>query len=129
MALPETAMSEVMGAFKTGDGVDLIRDAVRLVLQQLIEIEAAPIRLDGQQAGPVPVAVGAAGVDPLGEAGAGSRPSEAGSCAAPGRSAEPSIGRLSRVLLAHSKRRARSPFPLHPLERLAFKWDGPARGK
>ena len=33
-------MSELLDAFRAGDGVDLIRDAVQLVLQELIEIEA-----------------------------------------------------------------------------------------
>jgi putative transposase len=40
MALPESALSELLEAFRAGDGVDLIRDAVRLVLQELIELEA-----------------------------------------------------------------------------------------
>ena len=41
MALPESALSELLDAFRAGDGVDLIRDAVRLVLQELIELEAS----------------------------------------------------------------------------------------
>jgi putative transposase len=41
MALPESALSDLLDAFRSGDGVDLIRDAVRLVLQELIEVEAA----------------------------------------------------------------------------------------
>jgi len=40
MALPESALSELLEAFRAGDGVDLIRDAVRLVLRELIEMEA-----------------------------------------------------------------------------------------
>src|SRR4051812_36571487 len=40
MALPQSALSELLDAFRAGDGVDLIRDAVRLVLQELIELEA-----------------------------------------------------------------------------------------
>lgn len=40
MALPQSALSELLDAFRTGDGVDLIRDAVRLVLQELSELEA-----------------------------------------------------------------------------------------
>ena len=40
MALPQSAVSELLDAFRAGDGVDLIRDAVRLVLQELIELEA-----------------------------------------------------------------------------------------
>jgi putative transposase len=41
MALPKSALSELLGAFRAGDGADLIRDSVRYVLQELIEIEAA----------------------------------------------------------------------------------------
>jgi putative transposase len=40
MALTESAVSELLEAFRVGDGVDLIRDAVTLVLQELIEVEA-----------------------------------------------------------------------------------------
>ncbi len=36
-------MSELLDAFRTGDGVDLIRESVRLVLQELIEVEAAEV--------------------------------------------------------------------------------------
>ena len=40
MALSQSAVSELLEAFRAGDGVDLIRDAVRMVLQELIELEA-----------------------------------------------------------------------------------------
>ena len=40
MALDESALPELLDAFRAGDGVDLIRDAVRLVMQELIELEA-----------------------------------------------------------------------------------------
>jgi putative transposase len=40
MALSESAVSELLDAFRAGDGVDLIRESVRLVLQELIELEA-----------------------------------------------------------------------------------------
>jgi putative transposase len=40
MALSEFAVSELLDAFRAGDGVDLIRDAVTMVLQELIEVEA-----------------------------------------------------------------------------------------
>ncbi len=43
MALPESALSELLYAFRAGDGVDLVRDAVRLVLQELIELEATEV--------------------------------------------------------------------------------------
>lgn len=41
MALPKSALSELLDAFRAGDGADLIRDSVRVVLQELIELEAA----------------------------------------------------------------------------------------
>ena len=34
-------MSELLEAFRTGEGVDLIRESVRMVMQELIEAEAA----------------------------------------------------------------------------------------
>lgn len=43
MALDQSDLSELLAAFKAGDGVDLIRDAVRLVLQELIEAEVASV--------------------------------------------------------------------------------------
>lgn len=43
MALSESAVSELLDAFRAGDGVDLIRESVRLVLQELIEVEAAEV--------------------------------------------------------------------------------------
>jgi transposase-like protein len=41
MALSQSVLSELLDAFRAGDGVDLVRDAVRLVMQELIEVEAA----------------------------------------------------------------------------------------
>jgi putative transposase len=41
MALPKSALSELLDAFRAGDGADLIRDTVRVALQELIELEAA----------------------------------------------------------------------------------------
>jgi transposase-like protein len=41
MALSQSAVSELLEAFRAGDGVDLIRDSVRLVMQELIEAEAS----------------------------------------------------------------------------------------
>jgi len=41
MALSQSALSELLDAFRTGDGVDLVRESVRMVLQELIEAEAA----------------------------------------------------------------------------------------
>src|SRR5690554_2442274 len=43
MVLFESAVSELLDAFRAGDGVDLIRESVRLVLQELIEVEAAEV--------------------------------------------------------------------------------------
>jgi putative transposase len=40
MALSQSAVSELLDAFRTGDGVDLIRASVRMVMQELIEAEA-----------------------------------------------------------------------------------------
>ena len=41
MALPQSAVSELLEAFRAGDGVDLVRESVRIVMQELIETEAA----------------------------------------------------------------------------------------
>ena len=41
MVLSQSALSELLDAFRAGDGAELIRDAVRLVLQELIELEAS----------------------------------------------------------------------------------------
>jgi putative transposase len=43
MALSQSAVSDLLDAFRAGDGVDLIRDAVQLVLQELIELEATEV--------------------------------------------------------------------------------------
>jgi putative transposase len=43
MALDESALSELLEMFRAGDGLDLVRQAVRLVLQELIEVEAAEV--------------------------------------------------------------------------------------
>src|SRR5262249_14258212 len=40
MALSQSVLSELLDAFRSGEGVDLVRDAVRLVMQELIEVEA-----------------------------------------------------------------------------------------
>jgi len=40
MALSQSAVSDLLEAFRTGDGVDLIRESVRTVMQELIEAEA-----------------------------------------------------------------------------------------
>jgi putative transposase len=43
MALCQSALSEFWDAFRAGDGVDLIRDSVRVVLHELIEAEATEV--------------------------------------------------------------------------------------
>jgi len=43
MALDQSAVVELLDALRTGDGVNLIRDAVRWVLQELIEAEATEV--------------------------------------------------------------------------------------
>ena len=40
MALPQSAVSELLEAFRTTDGLDLVKESVRLVMQELIEAEA-----------------------------------------------------------------------------------------
>ena len=39
MALSQSAVSELLEAFGAGQGLDLIRESVRMVLQELIEAE------------------------------------------------------------------------------------------
>ena len=41
MALSQSVASELLEAFRAGEGVDLIRESVRLVVQELIETEAS----------------------------------------------------------------------------------------
>ena len=43
MALSQSALSELLEAFRAGEGVDLIRESVRMVLQELIEAEATEV--------------------------------------------------------------------------------------
>ena len=43
MALSQSAVSELLEAFRAGEGVDLIRESVRMVLQELIEAEATSV--------------------------------------------------------------------------------------
>jgi putative transposase len=40
MALSQSAVSELLDAFRAGDGVDLIRESVELMLQALVDLEA-----------------------------------------------------------------------------------------
>jgi putative transposase len=41
MALPQSALSELLDAIRAGDGSDVLREAMTLVLQELIELEAS----------------------------------------------------------------------------------------
>jgi putative transposase len=41
MTLPQSAVSDLLDALRAGEGVDLVRESVRIVLQELIEAEAA----------------------------------------------------------------------------------------
>ncbi len=43
MALDESALSDLAAALRAGDGINLINEAVRLVLQELIEAEATAV--------------------------------------------------------------------------------------
>ena len=43
MALSQSAVSELLEAFRAGQGLDLIRESVRMVLQELIEAEASEV--------------------------------------------------------------------------------------
>lgn len=43
MALSQSAVSELLQVFRAGQGVDLIRESVRMVLPELIETEAAEV--------------------------------------------------------------------------------------
>lgn len=43
MTLDHSAVTELMEAFRSAEGIDLVRESVRLVLQELIEAEAASV--------------------------------------------------------------------------------------
>src|SRR3954453_1256918 len=43
MALPDSVVSELLEAFRAGEGVDLVRESVRMVMQELIETEASEL--------------------------------------------------------------------------------------
>ena len=40
MALSQSALSDQLDAFRAGEGVDFVRDAVRMLMRELIETEA-----------------------------------------------------------------------------------------
>ncbi|AQX15581.1 hypothetical protein BKM78_06360 [Tessaracoccus sp. T2.5-30] len=43
MALSHSALDDLLEAFRAGEGADLVRESVRLVMQELIEAEAADV--------------------------------------------------------------------------------------
>ena len=43
MALDQSVLSELLAAFQSGEGLDLIRESVRLVCQELIETELSSV--------------------------------------------------------------------------------------
>jgi putative transposase len=43
MALPQSAVSELLEVLRTGEAIDLIRESVRTVLQELVEAEATEV--------------------------------------------------------------------------------------
>ncbi len=43
MALDQSVLSELLAAFQSGEGLDLIRESVRLVCQELIETELSAV--------------------------------------------------------------------------------------
>jgi putative transposase len=43
MAWSQSVASELLEAFRAGEGVDLVRESVRLVMQDLIEAEATEV--------------------------------------------------------------------------------------
>lgn len=43
MALPQSAVSDLLDVLRTGEAVDLIRESVRVVMQELIEAEATQV--------------------------------------------------------------------------------------
>jgi putative transposase len=43
MALSQSALLEVLDALKAGESVEMIRDAVQVILQELIEAEATAV--------------------------------------------------------------------------------------
>ncbi len=48
MAMSQSAVSELLEVFRVGDGVDLIRESVRLVLQGVIEAQAVEVIVAGR---------------------------------------------------------------------------------
>jgi putative transposase len=52
MALDQSVLSELADALKSSDGIDLIREAVRLVFQELIESELSSAIGAGLYEGP-----------------------------------------------------------------------------
>ena len=45
MTVSQSALSELLEAFRAGDGADLVRDSVPVVLQELVRVALAHPRL------------------------------------------------------------------------------------
>ena len=43
MTLPQSALSELLDAIRAGGGIDLARESMRLVTQELIDLEAGQV--------------------------------------------------------------------------------------
>lgn len=56
MTLPHSAVPDLMDALRAGDGVDLLRESVGIVLQELIDTETAQVigggRTNAPRSGP-----------------------------------------------------------------------------
>jgi len=57
MTLDKSVLSELLGAFRTGEGLDLIKEAAALVCQELIEVELAATLFRRFGVGPVRQAI------------------------------------------------------------------------
>ena len=64
MALSQSVASELLEAFRAGAGVDLIRESVRLVMQDLIEVDVAEQIGAGRYEPPTPAPPTATGPEP-----------------------------------------------------------------
>jgi hypothetical protein len=72
MALSQSALNELLEAVRAGDGEDVLRDAMALVLQELIELEASQAIGAGGYSAPRPATSNC--TSPSSERAASSRP-------------------------------------------------------
>ena len=61
MALDRSVLSELLAAFPSGEGLDLIRESVRLVCQELIEAEVSVLLGAGPMCAPMSAPTNATG--------------------------------------------------------------------